>query len=106
MAEVPARVEARFVTKEVNSAGIYLMKLYVNGIESPVVVDDYLPSKYEQPAFASSGPNELWVCLLEKAWAKLHGSYMRTEGGLPTMAASHLLGVPSYDITHEKIDVD
>lgn len=41
------------------------------------------------------------MCLLEKAWAKLHGCYTKTEGGLPTMASTHLCGVPSYDVDHE-----
>ena len=43
MAEFPGRVEALFVTKEVNAAGVYLMKFIVNGVETPVMVDDYLP---------------------------------------------------------------
>jgi hypothetical protein len=32
MAEDPDSVKACFVTQEVNSAGIYLMKFYINGI--------------------------------------------------------------------------
>ena len=103
MAENPADVRERFVIKTVNAAGIYLVNLFVNGVETPVIVDDWLPTKFGRPAFASSGEDELWVCLLEKAWAKLHGSYCATEGGLPTMASTHLLGVPSYDLDHSTI---
>ena len=44
LAENPANVSARFVTKEFNQAGIYLMTLFVNGVVTPVVVDDYLPT--------------------------------------------------------------
>ncbi|MFM7850742.1 MAG: C2 family cysteine protease [Flammeovirgaceae bacterium] len=43
MAEFPERIEACFHTKEPNSAGIYLMFLYVNGAVTPVIVDDYVP---------------------------------------------------------------
>lgn len=85
-----------------------MVKLYVNGIETPVIVDDYIPTnKNGHPAFASSRDNEMWVSLLEKAWAKLHGSYARTQSGLPCFAASHLTGVPSESINHDEIeDVD
>ena len=43
MAENPSRVKACFYTKEVNKAGIYLMSFYINGKETPVYVDEFLP---------------------------------------------------------------
>lgn len=90
-----------FVTKEVNSAGIYLMKLFINGNETPVVVDDYLPvNSRGNPCFATCRDGELWVSLLEKAWAKLHGTYARTEGGLPDFAANHVMGVAAESYPH------
>jgi hypothetical protein len=53
------------------------------------VVDDWLPvNEYNQIAFARSQNDELWVSLLEKAWAKLHGTYARIEGGVPYFAYS------------------
>jgi Calpain family cysteine protease len=42
------------------------------------------------------------VPLLEKAWAKLHGTYKRVVGGRPAHAARHLLGLPTIDIMHSK----
>ena len=105
LAEFPDRVNALFRTKEINDAGIYLVRFFINGNETPVIVDDYLPcNRNGQPAFASSRDEELWVSILEKAWAKLHGSYARTEGGLPCFACSHLVGVPSESFLHEDIE--
>ena len=43
------------------------------------------------------------MALLEKAWAKLHGTYVRTEGGLPSFAAFHIMGVPSESYNHGEI---
>ena len=73
---------------------------------TPVVVDDYLPVNPDdgKPAFASCRESEIWVSLLEKAWAKLHGTYARTEGGLPSFAAAHIMGVPSESVDHDTID--
>ena len=71
MAEKPERVMARFYTKEVNKAGIYLMSFFINGIETPVYVDEFLPVKWSKPCFSTSRVGELWAILLEKAWAKL-----------------------------------
>jgi hypothetical protein len=38
--------------------------------------------------------------LLEKGWAKLHGSYARIEGGWATHASMHLTGLPAQLIDH------
>ncbi len=81
LAERAERVENIFVTKQPNKAGIYLVKFFINGIETPVIVDDYLPTRNGKPCYANSRTGELWVILLEKAWAKLHGSYSRIESG-------------------------
>ena len=105
LAEFPNRVEAMFVTQEVNLAGIYLVRFFINGRVTSVVIDDHLPVKPDgKPAFATSRDGELWVSLLEKAWAKLHGSYARIEGGLPSFAASHVMGVPAETHYHSKVD--
>ena len=68
-------------------------------------MDDHLPVKPNgQPAFATCRDGEIWVSILEKAWAKLHGTYARTEGGLPCFAASHISGVPSESFSHAAIE--
>ena len=87
-----------------NTAGIYLLKFYVNGLETLIEVDDYLPvlKGTNTLAFAHSDKIEVWMCLLEKAWAKLHGCYAATIGGVPDFAVSHLAGVPSETLRHEE----
>jgi len=95
------------VTQKINKAGIYMVRLFINGNETLVIVDDYLPvNSNGKPAFATCRDGELWVSLLEKAWAKVHGTYARTEGGLPCFAASHLMGVPSESFAHSEIEND
>lgn len=39
--------------------------------------------------------NELWVILLEKAWAKIYGSYDNIEGGLTRECLHDLTGAPT-----------
>jgi calpain-15 len=72
-----------------------------------VVVDDYLPydseSEKPTPLFASSSDDEFWVCLLEKAWAKLHGSYAMIVGGTPEQVYSHLTNKPTYICAHAEL---
>lgn len=107
LAERPNRVEHLFYTKEINEAGCYLVYFFINGAKTPVMVDDHFPiNEYNQIAFSSSKDDEIWVSLLEKAWAKLHGSYARIESGVPYFAYSQLCGLPGYSQNHKKLFED
>jgi len=51
-----------------------------------VVVDDYIPVNKitKKPLFTySKDEGEMWPCLMEKAYAKLQGSYSHLDGGFP-----------------------
>lgn len=100
LAEEEQAIKARFITKTVNKAGIYLMTFFINGVETPVVVDDFVPSRRGKPVFSTTKQEELWAILLEKGWAKLHGTYLRMEAGLPSFACMHLLGTPADSLWH------
>ena len=39
---------------------------------------------------------ELWLFIIEKVWAKVHGNYDRIELGLPHRVFRDLTGAPSY----------
>jgi hypothetical protein len=73
-----------------------------------VVVDDLLPCHPDSglPIFATSmTAGEIWPCLLEKAWAKLHRSYCMVRLGSPTIALAALtLGRPFKVLDHNDAD--
>jgi hypothetical protein len=54
MAEEPLNIKMRIETIDVNKAGIYLMTFFVNGVITPVIVDDWIPTKRNQPVFAGT----------------------------------------------------
>jgi calpain-15 len=45
--------------------------------------------------FNTTTTNELWVMLLEKAWAKVHGGYMNISAGMSREALRDLTGAPT-----------
>jgi hypothetical protein len=72
-----------------------MVSMFVNGQEEWILMDDHIPVKNDRPVFVSSKyEGEVWPSLLEKAWAKMIGSYTRVESGYPSDAMLHLLGVP------------
>jgi calpain len=74
----------------------------------PVFVDTLIPfdSTTKQIAYGScSEPSEFWVPLMEKAYAKLHGSYEALNGGSLAEGMVDLTGGVSvkYDLTQPEI---
>jgi Calpain family cysteine protease len=79
----------------VNTAGIYSVKFYVNGLMQAVIVDSYVPCVNNEYIGGRTVDNEIWVIIIEKAWAKLHGSYQLSCSKSPEYCLIHLLGMPT-----------
>ena len=77
MAERPELLKPLFKQKEVTSNMFYTINLYIEGVQTPVTIDKYLPTYQGQLLFAQGiNKRELWVPFLEKAYAKLSGTFM------------------------------
>lgn len=105
LVETSASLKGMFYIDSLCKAGCQLVYFMVNGHRTPVMVDDFLPcNKNGKPMFAQSKNNsEFWLAIVEKAWAKLHGSYQAIELGLPSYVFSQLAGLPSRDFAHKEI---
>lgn len=91
LAEHPKRL-FNLITRVGN--GKYEVKTYYKGTHQTVIIDDFIPCINKKPAFTSSSGNEYWALLIEKAYAKLAGSYAAIESGSVMATLSNITGMP------------
>eukprot|EP00929_Paragymnodinium_shiwhaense_P102218 TRINITY_DN65412_c0_g1_i1.p1 TRINITY_DN65412_c0_g1~~TRINITY_DN65412_c0_g1_i1.p1 ORF type:complete len:914 (+),score=194.06 TRINITY_DN65412_c0_g1_i1:104-2845(+) len=85
------------------SGGCHEVRLFLDGHWRSVLIDDHLPTtaKQKRPTEDGSGivfgrgaKHQLWVCHIEKAYAKAHGAYNSISGGITAEALLDLTGAP------------
>ena len=106
LCKTPAYINRIFKTKIMNPDGYYELVLNIEGKPQIVIVDDYLPvyKDTKKLIYAQTNKNEIWICLLEKAWAKVNGGYANIIGGTPMEALEFLTGFSSLSYDTENKD--
>ncbi len=83
LSKKPELIKSIFKTQNVSSIGLYEIYYFEEGVKKIIFVDDFFPlhEDYKKPLFAKPHGEELWVLILEKAFAKYEGGYSNIEGG-------------------------
>lgn len=126
IAEAPERIKRLFITTTVSENCCFRLWLLNLGMWTEYCIDDYFPIKpppdpKKQPnivgqsagqnrdnPIAFSGPRinkglvELWVLLLEKAWAKKYQSYYDIQAGYTDEVLTDLTGAPCETLSCKK----
>lgn len=108
-------------------AGCYQVNLFLDGCWQPVLVDAHLPvvvstkAKEAQhrgaiqvqqsgrlivPAFCAAPDYQIWAPLVEKAYAKAHGSYQMLSGGFIQEGLQDLTGAPTETVVFQHVHFD
>lgn len=96
--EHPEIIKSMFVNQEVNEEGIYLVRFFIRGKPWVVSIDDNIVFKkrYEKEYMKYARPSDhsMWAPLLEKAMAKVKGTFSQTERGFITSGLNSITGAP------------
>eukprot|EP01062_Namystynia_karyoxenos_P050050 TRINITY_DN3866_c0_g1_i1.p1 TRINITY_DN3866_c0_g1~~TRINITY_DN3866_c0_g1_i1.p1 ORF type:complete len:850 (+),score=360.48 TRINITY_DN3866_c0_g1_i1:85-2550(+) len=110
VAEFEHLVRSLFENGHDPDMGLYRVSLCKNGWWQTVVLDDFFPMSGPKPAFARNRDevNEIWVTLVEKAYAKVHGSFAAIMSGGAAPALGDLTGCPykTFEFGEEAISFD
>ncbi|XP_076118272.1 calpain-15-like [Mytilus galloprovincialis] len=107
VAERKNLLERIVVTKEYCPEGAYVVRLCKDGIWKTVVLDDYFPvDQHQRLKYSTARKGQLWVPLIEKAAAKIHGCYQALGSGRTVESLALLTGEPCEHLSlNEKQDL-
>eukprot|EP00817_Percolomonadidae_sp_ATCC50343_P002282 CAMPEP_0117429026 /NCGR_PEP_ID=MMETSP0758-20121206/8607_1 /TAXON_ID=63605 /ORGANISM="Percolomonas cosmopolitus, Strain AE-1 (ATCC 50343)" /LENGTH=861 /DNA_ID=CAMNT_0005215717 /DNA_START=179 /DNA_END=2760 /DNA_ORIENTATION=- len=96
----PEKIVEAFIVRKENEAGIYEFRLFhpTEKKWKRIVVDDTIKTIHSgrYPKYSKSNNNEFWVMLLEKACAKLMGSFETLIGGFCRNGVAMITGNTKY----------
>mmetsp|Transcript_34085 Transcript_34085/g.89871 ORF Transcript_34085/g.89871 Transcript_34085/m.89871 type:complete len:635 (-) Transcript_34085:33-1937(-) len=95
VAEYPAWIQSMIGATNLSSSGKYTVRLYHPGKKEfvNVIVDDFVPTEAQAPVFSGISMNgEIWLPLVEKAFAKLNASYKNMARGTVAYGLWYLCG--------------
>lgn len=98
LASNPGRIRNLFTPKTLSADGKYTVKLFDVITDSwvDIEIDERVPCRVRDdeisPVFADPMGEEIWVPLLEKAFAKFYGAYATLDGGQTYTAMQAMTG--------------
>ncbi|OMJ74268.1 hypothetical protein SteCoe_26858 [Stentor coeruleus] len=97
LADHSERIWKIFLNPEYSQQNFYRLRICKDGEWQNVTVDNFIPCyvKDGKPVFSKHNENELWVMILEKAYAKAYGSYLALKGGSAKDSFENLTGCPA-----------
>ena len=107
LCKYPHLISKIFVTNEYNKDNCFFeLLLFIDGEFQIIFLDDYFPCIKGTSVFYFSKPTsfELWLMLLEKAWAKVNGGYGNILIGNSSEVFRFLTGFFSEQINNNLIN--